>query len=226
MGHAQCLEPVAVYSLTTRTRTCLLTCSRHPQTRSSSNPDPDPNPNPNPNPNLQPASTEALEQWPHLTLHRRRQPRRHLVGLGLGYFFKTLQIHITIKRAWDMEPGVHVKPPTLIAANVDAFYSATCREGKTRGGMHCSTPKAPAPIRRATTTIPAPMLGGTCAKWKQELRKGELSIATLPFCTRRLPHSFAILEQRTVGQRNDPNIEFTGYSFPSHCCEPPSESCN
>eukprot|EP00964_Phaeocystis_antarctica_P123757 scaffold87456_cov61-Phaeocystis_antarctica.AAC.1 len=27
-------------------------------------------------------------------------------------------------------------------------------------------------------------------KWKQELRKGELSIATLPFCTRRLPHLF------------------------------------
>ena len=35
-------------------------------------------------------------------------------------------------------------------------------------------------------------------KWKQYLRKEELSVATLPFHTRGLPHSCAILGQRTV----------------------------
>ena len=75
--------------------------------------------------------------------------------------------------------------------------------GKLRGSMPAPPPKTPTTSRRTATTVPSPIPGGSCAKWKQELSKGELSLATLSFRTRREPHTSAIFGKRTVGQRND-----------------------
>ena len=57
------------------------------------------------------------------------------------------------------------------------------------------------------------LLECSSAKWKQYFCKEELSVATLPFHTRRVPHCCAILGHRIVGNGTDRNIAFTGYSF-------------